>query len=129
MIQVFAPYTLDDLEVARVRLYRNAVPPEIPGLVYLGTAVFIEGARPDVERAFRTMPLSQRAGWGFLILTNTLPNQGNGGFRIHAIAKMSKAGRPCWVRARFSDSMRRRVRRSARSIRRDRARRFPARST
>jgi Putative Ig domain/Carboxypeptidase regulatory-like domain len=80
-------WALDDLEVARVRIYRDPVSPEPPGIVYLGTAVFIPGARPDVQRAFPSMPLSERAGWGFLILTNTLPNQGNGGFRIHAVAE------------------------------------------
>jgi Putative Ig domain/Carboxypeptidase regulatory-like domain len=80
-------WALDDLEVRRVLIYRDAVSPEAPGIVFVGTAVFIAGARPDVQRAYPTYPLSDRAGWGFLVLTNTLPNQGNGGFRIHAYAE------------------------------------------
>ena len=30
-----------------------------------------------------TTPLNYRAGWGFLVLTNMLPNQGNGTFNLH----------------------------------------------
>ena len=30
-----------------------------------------------------TTPLNYRAGWGFLVLTNMLPNQGNGVFTLH----------------------------------------------
>ena len=48
--------------------------------------MFIAGARPDVAQAYPTYPLKDRAGWGFLILTNMLPNQGNGTFRIYAYA-------------------------------------------
>ena len=80
-------WALDDLEVARVLIYRNAVAGEPASLVFLGTAVFVPGARPDVERAYPTMPRNDRAGFGFMILTNMLPNQGNGEFRIHVVAQ------------------------------------------
>jgi hypothetical protein len=80
-------WALDDLEVARVLVYREAESPETPGLVFLGTAVFVPGARPDVARAYQTAPLNDRAGFGFMILTNMLPNQGNGGVRIHVVAQ------------------------------------------
>ena len=80
-------WALDDLQVARVLIYRDSESPEPPGIVFLGTAVFVPGARPDVEQAFPTTPLNHRAGFGFMILTNGLPNQGTGGFRIHAIAQ------------------------------------------
>jgi hypothetical protein len=80
-------WALDDLEVRRVVIYRDAVSPETPGLVFVGTAVFIAGARPDVQHAYPSLPLNDRGGWGFLILTNTLPNGGNGGFRIHVFAE------------------------------------------
>ncbi|MCX7975215.1 MAG: hypothetical protein N3B16_12080, partial [Candidatus Aminicenantes bacterium] len=43
-------------------------------------------ARPDVEQAYPTYPLAYRAGWGYMLLTNFLPNQGNGTYRLHAIA-------------------------------------------
>ena len=32
--------------------------------------------------AFPTYPLATRAGWGFMVLTNMLPNQGNGTYRF-----------------------------------------------
>ena len=80
-------WALDDLEVARVLIYRNAVTGEPASLVFLGTAVFVPGARPDVERAYPTMPRNDRGGFGFMILTNMLPNQGNGEFRIHVVAQ------------------------------------------
>jgi hypothetical protein len=32
------------------------------------------------------VPANDRAGWGYLLLTNLLPNQGNGEFRIYAYA-------------------------------------------
>ena len=84
---VVGGWALDDLEVARVLIYRNAFAGEPAGLVFLGTPVFVPGARPDVERAYPTTPRNDRAGFGFMILTNMLPNQGNGEFRIHAIAQ------------------------------------------
>ena len=49
--------------------------------------MFVPGARPDVAHAFPTAPFHDRAGFGFMILTNMLPNQGNGGVRIHVVAQ------------------------------------------
>ena len=43
-----------------------------------GKAVFIDGARPDVAAGYPTFPANTKAGWGFMVLTNMLPNQGNG---------------------------------------------------
>jgi hypothetical protein len=80
-------WALDDLEVARVRIYRDSVAGEPAGMVLLGDAIFIPGARPDVQQAAPNVPHNDRAGFGFMILTNTLPNQGNGSFRIHAVAE------------------------------------------
>jgi hypothetical protein len=82
-------WALDDIEVTGVKIWRDPVgdePVHPNGFVYLGDAVFIEGARPDVEQAYPGYPLNYRAGWGFMVLTNYLPNMGNGTFRIHAIA-------------------------------------------
>lgn len=80
-------WALDDVEVSRVRILRDAVAPEPAGaLVFIGDAVLVEGARPDVERAFPGMPRNNRAGWGYLLLTSMLPNQGNGTFVLHAFA-------------------------------------------
>jgi hypothetical protein len=61
--------------------------------VFLGSAAFVAGSRPDVENAFPDAPLNYRGGWGFMVLTNMLPDVsagrttgGNGWFRLHAYA-------------------------------------------
>jgi len=85
-------WALDDIEVTRVEIRRDphlldppaAIGPD--GLIYVGDAVFIKGARPDVEAAEPGYPNSHRAGWGYMMLTNFLPNQGNGTFVLHAFA-------------------------------------------
>lgn len=61
-------------------------------MVFIGNATFVAGARPDVETANAGAPLTYRAGWGYLLLTNFLPNNGgsagpgNGTYKLHAIA-------------------------------------------
>jgi hypothetical protein len=77
----FTGWALDDLGVQGVKLYRE----EGRSLVYIGDAVLVEGARPDVELAFPGYPMNDRAGWGYMLLTNFLPG-GNGTFTIHAVA-------------------------------------------
>lgn len=79
-------WALDDIGVARVRIYRDAVAGET-GAVYLGDAAFVAGARPDVEAILPALPFASRAGWGLMLLTNTLPSGGNGMFRLHAVAE------------------------------------------
>ena len=80
-------WAIDDVEVMRVRIVREAVAGEAPGtLVYIGDADFVEGARPDVAAVNSNLPLSTRAGWGYLLLTNFLPSLGNGTFRLLAYA-------------------------------------------
>ena len=74
-------WALDNLGVANVRIYRG----QDESLVYLGEAVFIGGARPDIEQAYPGYPNNNKAGWGYMMLTNFLPNGGNGTFEIHAI--------------------------------------------
>ncbi len=76
-------WALDDIEVEHVKIYRK----EGKDLVYIGDAVFVDGARPDVELAYPNYPKSYRAGWGYMMLTNFLPNGGNGIFTLYAIAK------------------------------------------
>ncbi len=80
-------WALDDAGIASVDVLRSPVGSEDPnGLVFIGRAIFIRGARPDVQAAFPNMPDADNAGWGFMVLTNMLPNQGNGTFDLHAIA-------------------------------------------
>ena len=91
----FTGWALDDIEVTRVMICRAAfgaeVAPPDPNCggaaqIFVGFAVFIDGARPDVPVAFPTYPLNTQAGWGFMVLTNMLPAQGNGTyvFYMHA---------------------------------------------
>jgi hypothetical protein len=75
-------WALDDIGVESVKIYRG----EVGNLVYIGDALFVEGARPDVEAAYPGYPMNYRAGWGYMMLTNFFPNGGNGTFKIYAIA-------------------------------------------
>ena len=85
-------WVLDDVETTSVRISRDPVASDPPaaigpnGLVYIGDSIFVEGARPDVELDYPTFPLNFRAGWGYMLLTNFLPAQGNGSFKLYAIA-------------------------------------------
>ncbi len=93
-------WALDSIEATGVGIWREPVGNETGGangLVLVGDAVFVPGARPDVETAFPGAPLNYRAGWGYMLLTNFLPNSGgspgpgNGTYKLHAIAT-GKAG-------------------------------------
>jgi YVTN family beta-propeller protein len=81
-------WTVDDVGVQQVRILRDAVPGEsVPGgEVFIGNAVFVAGARPDVAALFPTTPHRDQAGWGYMLLTNFLPNQGNGTFTLSIYA-------------------------------------------
>lgn len=76
-------WALDDIGIESVKIYREAGP---NNLIYIDDAVFVEGARPDVEEAYEFTPENHNAGWGYMLLTNYLPNGGNGTFTLHAIA-------------------------------------------
>ncbi|MCX6580680.1 MAG: Ig-like domain-containing protein [Candidatus Aminicenantes bacterium] len=79
-------WCLDDTGIESVKIYRDPVSGEENNPVYIGDAIFIEGARPDVESAYPHYPFNYKAGWGYLMLTNSLPNSGNGTFTFHAVA-------------------------------------------
>lgn len=88
-------WALDNVEVTSVGIWRDPIAGETPasnGLVFIGNAVFVPGARPDVEATYPNAPLNYRGGWGYLLLTNFLPNSGgstglgNGTYNLHAIA-------------------------------------------
>jgi hypothetical protein len=86
----FTGWAVDDSGMAGVDVYRSPLPgePTQPnGLVFIGTATPIEGARPDVAAAFPTYPGVSRAGYGFMIMSAFLPNQGNGPVTLHAVAR------------------------------------------
>jgi Leucine-rich repeat (LRR) protein len=75
-------WALDDSGVESVKIYRELG----KKTVYIGDAVFVEGARPDVAAAYPEYPGNTRAGWGYMLLTNFLPDHGNGTFVLHAVA-------------------------------------------
>ena len=92
----FTGWALDDIGVSRVSICRAAFGAEVAPIdpncggaaeIFVGFAVFIEGARPDVAAGFATYPLSTRAGWGFMVLTNMLPNRGNGTYQFRMRAQ------------------------------------------
>jgi len=89
-------WVLDDLEVTGVTICRAAVGGEVPPVdancggaaqIFVGDGVFIEGARPDVQAAYPLYPRNNVGGWGFMLLTNTLPNQGNRTFVFSVYAR------------------------------------------
>jgi hypothetical protein len=63
-------WALDDVGVESVKIYRS----QGQDLVYVGDAVFVEGARPDIEALYPSYPQNNRAGWGYMLLTNYLPD-------------------------------------------------------
>jgi hypothetical protein len=83
-------WVVDDVEATAVRIYRNAEPGEAAadalGRVFIGNAIRVDDARPDIEAMFATRPFNYRAGWGYLLLTNFLPNGGNGKFVLQVYA-------------------------------------------
>lgn len=78
-------WALDDVLVERVKIFRDPVPGERGDKIYIGDGAFVEGVRPDVESAFPGYPDNSRAGWGYMLLTNVLPNGGNGVFTLYAV--------------------------------------------
>jgi hypothetical protein len=88
-------WALDNVEVVNVGIWRDPAggePTAANGLVFIGDAAFVPGARPDVETSYPNAPLNYRGGWGYLLLTNFLannggsPGPGNGTYNLHAIA-------------------------------------------
>lgn len=79
-------WALDDVEVVQVRIVRDPVSGEGSSPIFIGNAVFVDGARTDVPPLYPASPLNTRGGWGYLMLTNFLPAGGNGTFRLHAYA-------------------------------------------
>jgi hypothetical protein len=91
-------WALDNVGIKRVEIWRDLQPgePTAPfgstptdprnGKVFVATATFVDGARPDVETLNPSTPANYRAGWGYLLLTQGLFGQGNGTYRLYAFA-------------------------------------------
>ena len=86
-------WALDDLDVSNVSIYRDPIAGEGAAQIFVGTATFVTGARPDVEAAYPSIAERTRAGWGYLLLTNMLPAQGNGTFNLYAYASDADGNR------------------------------------
>ena len=85
-------WVLDDDRVVQVSIYRNPAPNEAVqpnGLVFVGDATFVAGARPDVAGLYPVNPLRDRAGWGYMLLSNMLPPAPPSGFQFSAFARDS----------------------------------------
>jgi hypothetical protein len=103
-------WAIDMIGMTAVQIYRDCLPAVDPAascqliqptsgatrnLVYIGDATFVAGARPDVEPLFSAYgyPQLNRAGWGFQLLTNMLPDVtgarpygGQGSFNLYVLA-------------------------------------------
>jgi hypothetical protein len=84
-------WALDDIGIQRVSIWRDRAPGETTpvdanGKIFIADAFFVSGARPDIESAFSDHPFARRAGWGYLLLSWGLFNQGNGPFALYAYA-------------------------------------------
>ncbi|ACL01946.1 hypothetical protein Dalk_0237 [Desulfatibacillum aliphaticivorans] len=75
-------WALDDVGVDSVKIYNTTG----GGQIYIGDAAMVEGARPDVANQYPDYPQNSQAGWGYMMLTNFLPNGGNGTYIIEAVA-------------------------------------------
>jgi sugar lactone lactonase YvrE len=92
-------WALDKVGVSKVQVWREPVgnePVASNNLVFVGDAVQVAGTRPDVQALYPTMPFNNRAGWGYMLLTNFLPSTsgpaGNGTYKLHAIATNNAGG-------------------------------------
>jgi hypothetical protein len=79
-------WVVSSIGLRRVQIYRDAVAGEFPAEIYVGDATRVRGARPDVAGLYG-LPEATRAGWGFMVLSNVLPNQGNGTFTFSSYAE------------------------------------------
>jgi len=76
-------WALDDIGIESVKIYRGT---GLSDRVFIGDATLVKGARPDVEAAYPAYPQNDKAGWGYMLLTNMLPGGGNGPFQLLAYA-------------------------------------------
>ncbi|MCP4151047.1 MAG: hypothetical protein GY757_25105, partial [bacterium] len=74
-------WALDDIGIAGIKIYRE----KDGSPLYIGDAIRVEGARPDVAESYNWYPNSNKAGWGYMLLTNSLPD-GDGPLILQAVA-------------------------------------------
>jgi hypothetical protein len=90
-------WALDDIGIDRVELWRDPVAGETTptyygpgqpghGKIFIANPFFVAGSRPDVEKLYSQYPFFNRSGWGYLLLSWGLWNQGNTTFKLYAYA-------------------------------------------
>lgn len=77
----FTGWALDDIGVKSVKIYLL----QEANQAFIGEAVLVEGARPDIMTAYPSYPNSHKAGWSYMMLTQNLPNHGNGIYTFKVI--------------------------------------------
>ena len=88
-------WVIDDVGVRRVQVFREPTAGEpTPGEVFIGHGTRVRGARPDIVGTIggnpdltSAGPELRSAGWGLMVLSNVLPNGGNGTFTFIAYAE------------------------------------------
>jgi 5-hydroxyisourate hydrolase-like protein (transthyretin family) len=90
-------WALDDAGIDRVEIWRDLAAGETTqpfsaandprdGKIFIANGTFVKGARPDIAAKYPSYPNFDRAGWGYLLLTQGLWNQGNGTYTLYAFA-------------------------------------------
>lgn len=67
-------WALDTSGIKSLDLYQR--PGTSGTFAYMGSAIFVEGTRPDVAAAYPLYPQATRAGWGYMLLTHGLGADG-----------------------------------------------------
>lgn len=74
-------WVLDDIGLSTVKIYRDKVATQTSAdagdLVYIGDAMFVEGARRDVEQSYPGYPENYQAGWALTPMPNKIPEDGS----------------------------------------------------
>jgi|GEM_PF-3181786 len=78
-------WALDDVGIQLIEVFREPLDGEGDEWIFLGEAVSMEGARPDVAAVFPDYPGNTAAGWQYMLLTNGLPEGGNGTFVLRVV--------------------------------------------
>jgi hypothetical protein len=89
-------WALDDIGIDHVEIWRDPVAGETTptyqgsgpgnGKIFIANPLFVTGARSDIEQAHGDTPFASRAGWGYLLLSWGLWNQGNAPYTLYAFA-------------------------------------------
>jgi hypothetical protein len=99
-------WAVDDIGIARVQVWRTCTSVDVAAsacapapdgsgsLVYIGDADRVSDARPDVAASYPGYPASYQAAWGYLVLSNFMPDLingktsgGQGSFVIYSFAQ------------------------------------------